>query len=82
MYALGEDDSWEAYDRYVSAGLYDEAHSIVVRDLAPETVIRGDHSLLVDILSNLERHEDAVHNWQSGGKVRSALLLYCGYVEG
>jgi nuclear pore complex protein Nup98-Nup96 len=67
MYALDCGDVWEAYELYITAQLYNEAHELAVNELAPDAIIRQDLNLLSSIFSRFTNH--AVAGWHHGGKV-------------
>ncbi|KAF9460038.1 nuclear protein 96-domain-containing protein [Collybia nuda] len=51
MYALDKGDMFDAYQLFISAGLYNPAHDLAVLELAPDAVIRKDLDLLKEIFS-------------------------------
>ncbi|KAG0142457.1 hypothetical protein CROQUDRAFT_97540 [Cronartium quercuum f. sp. fusiforme G11] len=58
------------YDQYcwlMKAEAFTDAHRVVVQELAPEAVIRGDLSGLKELFSGL--CSDNVADWPSGGKI-------------
>lgn len=56
---------------YLSADMFSEAHRLLVYDLAPEAVLRGDVKLLIRLFDELDDVQDQVADWQSGGQVRA-----------
>lgn len=83
LYAFDHGDVYEAYEWYLTAGLYNEAHHLAVLELAPDAVIRQDLSLLKDLFGRFEGHP--VEDWHVGGKViaicssgPSALIVFAG----
>ena len=67
MYALDKGDTFEAYELFLSAGLYNSAHDLAVLELAPDAVIRKDLELLKELFSRLSGH--LVDGWHVRGKV-------------
>lgn len=65
---------WEEMKHYMAAEMFSEAHRLLVYDLAPEAVLRGDTKLLVRLFDKLEEVQHAVAGWQTGGQVSS---LWC-----
>lgn len=60
---------YEAYELYLSAGLYDAAHDIAVLELAPDAVIRDDLALLRELFDVFDGRP--VNGWSERGKVLS-----------
>lgn len=58
----------------MKAQRFTDAHRVVVKELAPEAVIRGDLTKLKKMFQGLS--SDIVADWPSGGKVRY-LVLAC-----
>ena len=58
---------YEAFDLYVSAGLWNAAHDLAVLELAPDAVVRQDHELLRTIFGRLSGHP--IDGWHLRGKV-------------
>ncbi|EPQ60401.1 hypothetical protein GLOTRDRAFT_135098 [Gloeophyllum trabeum ATCC 11539] len=52
--ALSKGRVWEAYELYKAALLYEKAHDLAVRHLAPEAAIRGDMDLLKQLFQGME----------------------------
>jgi nuclear pore complex protein Nup98-Nup96 len=69
LYALDTGDVYDAYELYLSAGIYEPAHNIAVKELAPDAIIRRDLNLLEDIFERLEGKEDQIDGWSIRGKV-------------
>ncbi|KAJ7460571.1 nuclear protein 96-domain-containing protein [Mycena latifolia] len=67
IYALNCGNVFEAYELYVSAGLYNAAHDIAVLKLAPDAVIRRDLTLLTNIFSRFNGRP--VDGWHVRGKL-------------
>ncbi|KAJ7132067.1 nuclear protein 96-domain-containing protein [Mycena epipterygia] len=66
IYALNCGEMFEAYELYLSAGLYNAAHDIAVLKLAPDAVIRRDLTLLTDLFNRFNGR--AVDGWHVRGK--------------
>jgi hypothetical protein len=73
LQARAEHDSWSECALLLSAGLYSEAHKVVVWDLAPEAVVRSDFEVLESMFAELRERQVQVADWQSGGQVRPPL---------
>ncbi|KAG8907639.1 hypothetical protein FRB99_003101 [Tulasnella sp. 403] len=71
--ALYDNNTFEAYQSFMTAGLEDMAHDIAVSELAPEIVIRGDVMLLHQLFAAFAPSK--VKNWHERG------LLYLQYAE-
>ncbi|CDO77082.1 hypothetical protein BN946_scf184473.g26 [Trametes cinnabarina] len=67
IYALRSGNVFEAYELYLSAGLYDAAHDLAVLELAPEAVIREDLLLLRELFEVFDGRP--VSGWNERGKV-------------
>lgn len=72
MYAIYEGKVFEAYQLYLNAGLYQQAHDLAVVELAPEAVIRQDLDLLMSLFERIA--SQTVDGWHTRGKVTSFLL--------
>jgi len=70
----GQGKIWEESRWLLQAEMFSEAHRLVVHDLAPEAVLRGDMSLLVRLFEQLEEVQHDVADWQNGGQVSSLLF--------
>ncbi|KAF7794784.1 hypothetical protein EIP86_005926 [Pleurotus ostreatoroseus] len=66
IHALNRGDLYDAYELYLSAGLYNSAHELAVLELAPDAVIRQDLELLKGLFDKIAGHP--VDNWQIRGK--------------
>ncbi|KAJ7636026.1 nuclear protein 96-domain-containing protein [Mycena polygramma] len=64
--ALYSNQVFEAYELYLSAGLYNAAHDIAVLKLAPDAVIRNDLTLLTSLFSRFNGRP--VDGWHVRGK--------------
>jgi nuclear pore complex protein Nup98-Nup96 len=64
---------YDAFDLYVSAGLWNSAHDIAVLELAPDAVVRQDHELLRSIFSRLSGHP--IDGWHLRGKVCNLAVI-------
>ncbi|KAI0631003.1 nuclear protein 96-domain-containing protein [Trametes polyzona] len=67
VHALDSGKLYEAYELYLSAGLYDAAHDIAVLELAPDAVIRQDLVLLRELFDVFDGRP--VSGWNDRGKV-------------
>ncbi|KAJ7074900.1 nuclear protein 96-domain-containing protein [Mycena belliarum] len=67
IYALNCGEDFEAYELYLSAGLYNAAHDIAVSKLAPDAVIRRDLTLLTSLFSRF--NDRPVDGWHVRGKL-------------
>ena len=67
IYAFSQNLVYEAFDLYVSAGLWGSAHDLAVLELAPDAVIRQDHELLRTFFNRLSGHP--IDGWHLRGKV-------------
>lgn len=61
-------DVYGEFHELVSAKLYDAAHKILVKQLAPEAVLRGDIQLLERLAAEVGTR---ARDWEYGGKVSS-----------
>ncbi|KDQ58796.1 hypothetical protein JAAARDRAFT_34652 [Jaapia argillacea MUCL 33604] len=66
IYALNNGNVYDAYELYLTAGLYNPAHELAVLELAPDAVIRHDLLLLRGIFEKIEGHP--VDGWHVRGK--------------
>lgn len=66
---------WEQSQYLLQAEMFSEAHRVLVQELAPEAILRGDMSLLVKLFDPLIEVQDEVTDWQNGGQVSFELLL-------
>ncbi|CAK1364592.1 unnamed protein product [Cercospora beticola] len=53
------------------AGLFDEAHDVLISSIGPAAVIEEDYDELVDVLRRFPEHGSGVQGWESGGAVYS-----------
>jgi len=67
IYAFSQNRVYEAFDLYVSAGLWNAAHDLAVLELAPDAVVRQDHELLRTTFTRLSGHP--IDGWHLRGKV-------------
>jgi len=67
IHAFSQNRVYEAFDLYVSAGLWNAAHDLAVLELAPDAVVRQDHELLRTIFGRLSGHP--IDGWHLRGKV-------------
>ncbi|KAI9069844.1 hypothetical protein FKP32DRAFT_1586561 [Trametes sanguinea] len=67
IHALRSGNVYEAYELYLSAGLYDAAHDLAVLELAPDAVIREDLLLLRELFEVFDGRP--VTGWTERGKV-------------
>ncbi|KAF8069104.1 nuclear protein 96-domain-containing protein [Lyophyllum atratum] len=68
LHALDAGEIYEAYELFISAGLYNPAHDIAVLELAPDAVIRRDLGLLRSLFIRIEGRP-GVEGWNVRGKV-------------
>ncbi|KAJ6485939.1 nuclear protein 96-domain-containing protein [Mycena sanguinolenta] len=66
IHALNCNEVFEAYELYLSAGLYNAAHDIAVLKLAPDAIIRNDLTLLTGLFSRINGRP--VDGWHVRGK--------------
>lgn len=68
-----EDDLFSEYELLIKAHLFSAAHSVVVRHLAPEAVIRGDLGMIFTLFSPFQdAFPDRLYDlpgWTTGGQV-------------
>lgn len=67
VHAFSQNRVYDAFDLYVSAGLWNAAHDLAVLELAPDAVVREDHELLRTIFSRISGH--SIDGWHLRGKV-------------
>jgi nuclear pore complex protein Nup98-Nup96 len=67
MYSLDNGDIYEAYQLFISAGLYNSAHDLAVLELAPDAIIRRDLELLKELFSKFVGRP--VDRWHIRGQV-------------
>jgi nuclear pore complex protein Nup98-Nup96 len=70
IHAFSQNRVYEAFDLYVSAGLWNAAHDLAVLELAPDAVVRQDLELLQTIFTRLSGHP--IDGWHLRGKVRKS----------
>lgn len=68
---MQEDDLFNAYELYLIAGLWEEAHRLAYFELAPDALIAHDYVLLRSLLTPFIGK--SINDWHRGGK---ALLDY------
>ncbi|GLB42170.1 putative nuclear protein 96 [Lyophyllum shimeji] len=68
IYALDCGEIYEAYELFISAGLYNAAHDIAVLELAPDAVIRRDYGLLRSLFIRIDGRP-GVEGWNVRGKI-------------
>ncbi|KAM3416458.1 hypothetical protein BST61_g8053 [Cercospora zeina] len=57
------------------AGLFDEAHDVLVSTIGPTAVIEEEYDELIDILRCFPEHGNSVQGWERGGEVYSDFAL-------
>lgn len=67
VHAFSQNRVYDAFDLYVSAGLWNAAHNLAVLELAPDAVVRDDHELLRTIFNRISGHP--IDGWHLRGKV-------------
>ncbi|KAL0959899.1 hypothetical protein HGRIS_011566 [Hohenbuehelia grisea] len=67
IFALSSGRIFEAYELYLSAGLFNAAHDIAISELAPDAIVRRDYELLRSVFSRFASH--SVNGWHVRGKV-------------
>ncbi|KAF5379022.1 hypothetical protein D9615_006077 [Tricholomella constricta] len=67
LYALDSGEIYEAYELFLSAGLYNSAHDLAVLELAPDAIIHRDLELLKNLFVKFIGHP--VDGWYVRGKV-------------
>lgn len=65
---MHNDELYDAYELYIAAGLYNQAHDLAVVDLAPDAVVRHDLELLKNLFVKFVGK--SVDGWHVRGKVR------------
>lgn len=63
-----------AYEFYLQAKLYEQAHNLAVTELAPDAIIRSDLTLLRELFMVFV--DKQVQSWYDRGKVRFLFLSY------
>lgn len=66
-HALSNGRVFQAYELYLSAGLYNAAHDLAVLELAPDAVIHRDLELLKELFERFAGR--GVDDWHARGKV-------------
>ncbi|KAK7462816.1 hypothetical protein VKT23_007395 [Stygiomarasmius scandens] len=66
IYAVNTGHLYEAFELYLAAGLYNQAHEIAVIELAPDAVLRHDYELLKELFERFGRNQ--VDGWYVRGK--------------
>ncbi|PWN25812.1 hypothetical protein BDZ90DRAFT_275689 [Jaminaea rosea] len=79
LQARQREDRYDEYSLLLKAELFERAHAIAVRDLAPEAIIRGDVNVLFELFAPFteafeEQVGDDLPGWTVGGQ------LYLDYV--
>lgn len=72
VFAIYEGRVFDAYQLYLNAGLYQQAHDLAVTELAPEAVIRQDLDLLISLFERIANQ--AVDGWHVRGKVMAFIF--------
>lgn len=62
-------DLGSAAERFTAALLFDEAHQIIIQDLAPQAVLEEDFKHLIKLFEPLSEHEMYISEWQNGAQV-------------
>ena len=77
---MADGNVYEAYDLYLSAGLYNTAHDLAVLELAPDAINRHDMELLKSLFERFVGRP--VDGWHDRGKAcgirstRNLALIY------
>ncbi|USW52842.1 Putative nuclear protein [Septoria linicola] len=76
LHAKSELQSPGLQARYLlQAGLFDEAHDVLISVIGPASVIGEDYDDLVDILARFPDHGNGVQGWEGGGAVYNDFAL-------
>lgn len=51
------------------AGLYNDAHKVIISEAAPEAVLNGNMVQLLDVLESLDKVKEKLKRWEFGGNV-------------
>ncbi|KAF7309606.1 SNF2 family helicase [Mycena indigotica] len=73
IYALHCGNIYDAFELYLSAELFNEAHNLAISKLAPDAIIRNDLQLLASLFRRFEWRANTIDGWHLRGK---ALLDY------
>jgi len=80
MYELDSGNIYAAYELYLSAKSYNQAHTLAQLELAPDAIIRKDLELLRNLFKpfDADGKRDKIEGWFVRGKVIGKLFsLYC-----
>ncbi|KAF9256599.1 hypothetical protein L218DRAFT_189569 [Marasmius fiardii PR-910] len=72
LHALSRSAFYDAYELYLQAGMYNQAHDIAVLEIAPDGVIRRDLEMLKDIFERLTGaggEAKGIEAWNLRGKL-------------
>lgn len=75
IYALDCGNVYDAYELYISARLYNQAHELAVLELAPDAVIRKDLEVLKDLFERIKNGRVPVDGWHVRGRVGFLLIF-------
>ena len=78
MYELDSGNVYAAYELYLSAKSYNQAHNLAQLELAPDAIIRKDLELLRNLFKpfDADGKRDKVEAWFVRGKVRQYFSSY------
>ncbi|KAK7033646.1 hypothetical protein VNI00_012646 [Paramarasmius palmivorus] len=69
LHALSRSAFYDAYELYLQAGSFNQAHDLAVLELAPDVVIRRDLEMLKEIFERFTGDGKSVEGWTLRGKV-------------
>lgn len=58
----------------VKAGAYEEAHRVLIQQVAPQAVIERDYSTLESLMEQFDDHSSAIGDWIQGGELYNLFL--------
>lgn len=58
----------------VKAGAYEEAHRVLVQQVAPQAVIERDYSTLESLMEQFDDHSATIGEWTQGGELYNLFL--------
>jgi nuclear pore complex protein Nup98-Nup96 len=73
VHAQGRDDLYAAWQHYLAAEMWDDAHDVAVKALAPEAVVCHDMTLLHELFERMI--DKGVRRWTERGQVGFVFLF-------
>lgn len=69
-----KNDSRAEVDCLIMAGLFEEAHRVFTKDVAPQMIVECDYTTLRKLLDDFKGMENSISEWNVGGQIYNDFL--------